>query len=666
MNLARIRNRRRRWSLRTTSSPTYTPRHVSALGLIADTFIPAAGGVPSATDVAAPDFALELASRNPRTADRRQLQLLLQLWDTRLLGTVLWGSPRRFSGLSVPQREQRLLSLADSRIAAKRTLFTALKTASSVPYYADCGDAGWAHTGYPGPLGILPAAQTTAPLRMSHIASDAELVCDVVVIGSGAGGGTAAAVLAGSGLDVVVLEAGGYYDERDYDGGERMGLVKLYSPAPQTSADGQIILVAGSAVGGGTVVNWTTSFRTPDRVRTEWASHGARQFASTEYEAALDAVCNRLNVNTEHSSASSRDAALERGARALGWDVAAMPRNVTGCDQGIECGRCGMGCRIGAKQSAAKTWLADAVKAGARIFPDTKVLRVTTSSGVADGVEAVCAGRRIKVRARAVVVAAGGIQTPALLQRSGLTNPNIGRHLRLHPGTAVWGVFDEAIDPWVGAMQNRYVTRLTDLDGDGYGVLLETGPLTPGFGSNFINWRGGTAFRQRMSQLRNLTGIAVILRDRDSTGTVRLGRDGEPIVKYRLSPHDSEHIQRGLEGAARLMEAAGARQIYSAHTRTVQYRPGVDGDLARFSAACRHEGTDAGRIAMASLHIMGSARMGGSPETSAVNPDGQAWEMPGLYVADGSCFPTASGVNPMISIEAIAYMTASRLAAKLA
>lgn len=643
----------------------FTPRQVRAMGLIADTFATGGDGVPSPTQVGSHELALRIAEANPRAGEVRQLKALLDAWDTRALGLALTGRPRRFSQLSQPEREAVLLSLSDSRVGAKRALFQGLKGASLLPYYMTGGPELWDGMGYPGPLGTRadPPAPTITPLPVTR---DTDLSCDVVVVGSGAGGGTAAGVLAAAGLDVVVLEAGGFHDERHFDGGEETGFLELYALAPQATAEGQVQLVAGRGLGGGTVVNYTTSFRTPDHVRAEWAALGATQFSSPEYAASMDAVCARLGVNTDHDKAAPRDAILERGARALGWDVAAMPRNVDGCDQDVECGRCGMGCRLGAKQSTARTWLADAAAAGARILTGVSVRTVSTSFGRATGVVGSTEeGHRVRVRARAVVVAAGAIQTPALLQRSGLTNPNIGRYLRLHPATAVWGRMDEPVDGWVGAMQSRYVDALTDLDGTGYGVLYETAPLTPAFGTGFVNWRGSDDFRRRMVELKHTLGVAVIVRDRDPGGTVRVGRDGEPVVRYQLSPRDTDHLVQGLVGAARIAEAAGAAWIASTHHRTVSYEPGRRGSVSGFEADLRVAGAAPATMALAALHIMGTARMGGSAADSAVDPDGQTWDVQGLYVADASCFPTASGVNPMISIESIAHMNATRLAARL-
>ncbi|MCX6397066.1 MAG: GMC family oxidoreductase [Propionibacteriales bacterium] len=159
--------------------------------------------------------------------------------------------------------------------------------------------------------------------------------------------------------------------------------------------------------------------------------------------------------------------------------------------------------------------------------------------------------------------------------------------------------------------------------------------------------------------------VAIIVRDKGPGGTVKVGKDGEAVVNYRLSPGDTELLMKGFEGAARIAEAAGATRIISPHHRTMAYEPGRNGNLETFMTQIRAEGAAPARLALAALHIMGSARMGGSPDLSALNPDGETWEVKDLVVADGSCFPTASGVNPMISIESIAYMNAKRLAARL-
>ncbi|MFJ4657329.1 GMC family oxidoreductase [Nocardia sp. NPDC088792] len=640
----------------------------AVLEMVCDTFAPGDGGeLLPASVLGVADTVQELLDRNPRAAERQQFDLLMRVWNTRLFGLLNGAGWRKFSALTQADREQLLLGLANSRIEKKRALFQALKGAAVTSYYLTPGPTGanpvWEHIGISPAFGPLAGAQRG--LSPERPAEDTTIVCDVVVVGSGAGGGTAAAVLAEAGLDVVVLERGGYFDDPDFGTGEKEGFINLYAPGPAATAEGQLGLVAGGCLGGGTVVNFSTSFRTPDDVREEWARVGARQFAEAEYTAALDAVVARIGVNVDHSPASKRDEMLERGLRELGWHVEPLPRNVTNCDAGVECGRCGFGCRLGAKQSVAKTWLVDAAEQGARLLVGTEVRRIQISNSQATGVEARTAeGHSVWVHARAVVVAAGAIQTPALLRRSGLANRNIGNFLRLHPATAVFGVFDEEIRPWEGGMQTRYSKQHRDLDGNGYGVIYETGPMTPGMSIGFQSWTGSAAHRENMAGLANTVAVGIITRDRDH-GAVETDRKGDAVVRYRLSARDAAHLHTGIGGAASILEAAGANRIFSGHQAGPSYEPGKRGSHEEFVAACAEAGYGPGRCTLAALHIMGSARMGGSAADSATDPDGATWDVPNIVVADGSCFPTASGVNPMVSIEAIAYMNASRLAARL-
>jgi choline dehydrogenase-like flavoprotein len=647
-----------------------SPRQHRALTAICDTFAPGANGLPSGSELGAPDAIAQALDLNPRAAERKQTAQLLGLWDTAALTALGGGGLKRFSELSPARREQVLLSWCDSRIPQRRAVFHALRKAALLMYYLVPGPGGgrnpvWDALEYPGPIGPPdnPPPKAIQPLAVD---ADTTLECDVCVVGSGAGGGTAAGVLAAAGLDVVVLEAGGYYDDADFDGGELAGVQRLYLDGGGGASDDQGVgLLAGSCLGGGTVVNYTTSFRTPDDVREEWAGHGVPAFTSDDFSRSLDAVCERLGVNHEHSRPSSRDETMRRGLAELDWHVDVMPRNVRGCDQGESCGYCGYGCRLGAKQSTVKTWLSDAHAAGTRIVVRAQAQRVIVEAGAARGVEAsTTAGHRLTVRSRAVVAACGALHTPALLRRSGLTNANVGKHLKLHPATVAWGVFDEEVRPWEGTMQALYSDQHRYLHG-GYGVKYETAAIHPSLLIGFAPWRGGAHHADIMQGLAHSTPIGVLLRDRDG-GEVRVGRDGQPVVRYRLSDFDIGHARVGLDGAAQILEAAGARRIFSAHARWVAYEPGVRGSREQFMRDADACGWGPGRVIFNSFHIMGSARMGGSPATSACDPNGQTWEARDLIVADGSAFPSASGVNPMISIEAIAHMNASALAARLA
>jgi long-chain-alcohol oxidase len=607
-----------------------TRRQRRALEAICDTFVPGAAAAGGA------DVLLELTPAD----DRRALMALLSVWD-------LGG---RFSRRSPERREQILRAWRDSPLALRRRVFHGLRRGSLIPYYSRT----------PPSNGLLQGGERRIrPLRVDR---HTQLECDVCVIGSGAGGGVAAAVLARAGLDVVVLEAGAHYEDGDFRFSELDAYRRLYvAAAALTTTEGSVGLLAGACLGGTTTINYTTSFRTPEEVRAEWGE----PFSSRDFDASLDAVCERLGVNEDEGRPSKRDEAMGRGLGRLGWHVEAMPRNTRGCEQGVVCGRCGFGCPFGAKQSTLVTWLTDAQAAGARILASTRADSIECVNGAVRAVQAQTSdGYTVNVRARAVVVCGGALQTPVLLRASGLENPNIGRHLHLHPTTGVCGIFDEDIRPWEGTMQALYSDQHRDLDGAGYGLKYETAPVHPGVLVAFAPWESADEHAGLIAQLPHLTGIGLLLRDR-SEGEVVTGRAGGPRVRYRLKAADISHVRKGLDGAAQILEAAGARRIFSSHARLVSYEPGK-ATREQFLRDAEAVGFGPGRCTFYAFHPMGSARIGSSPATSATKPDGEIWEARGLYVMDGSSFPSASGVNPMVTIEAIAHLNATRLAAKLA
>jgi long-chain-alcohol oxidase len=645
-----------------------SPRQRRALQSICDTFAPASAGWPSASELGIPSAIAEALDLNPRPGERAQFLQLLDIWDSHLHSLFTVGQWDAFSSLPLETRISILLSWADSGLSRRRGAFQALRKAIGFLYVMLPGAGGatsavWKKIGYPGPLG--PQAPKPRPLKPIIPEVDTDLSCDVCIVGSGAGGSVAAALLAQAGKEVIVLEAGGYYDDADFDGAELGGFQRLYLEGGfAATVDQSVGLLAGECLGGGTVINYCTSFRTPDDVRGEWAAAGVPWFAGTEYTRSLDVVCARLSVNLEHNCVSAREQVLQRGLNVLGWHSAAMPRNVLGCDQGKVCGYCGYGCSLGAKQSSTKTWLADAQSAGARLVTETRALRVRIEAGAATGVEARSRnGCRVNIRCKAVVLACGAIHTPALLLRSGLRNENIGRHLHLHPVSNVCGVFEEEIRPWEGTMQAIYSDEHRFLTGN-FGVKYETTALQPVIAVAVLPWREPEHYRSLLGKLSNTMAIGVLLRDRDG-GRVTLDREGNPVAHYALSEFDRAHLRRGFIGAARILEAAGARHIFSPHAKWCAYEPSRNGSLDNFTQAMDAAGWDSGRLALFSFHIMGSARLGGSPKTSATNPDGETWETRNLFVMDGASFPSASGVNPMISIEAIAHRNAMALAGVL-
>jgi long-chain-alcohol oxidase len=622
----------------------------------------AAGILGGAFDPAVPGRVLEILGRTASRRDRERLLGVLRALDSRAGALALTGRSAPLPGLDPAAAEAVVRRWAAARLPLPRRLAAAITPITLLAAYAWPGPARDA-TGYPGPLGPAPdVPRRLQPLRPD---GDQELACDVVVVGSGAGGGVAAAELARAGLDVVVLEKGGYAAEGDFTHQEGEAYRDLYLYGlTLTTDDLACRILAGSTLGGGTVVNYSTSFPTPPAVLAEWAAvSGVDAFVSGEVAASLAAVAARLGVTEAQSRPGARDRLLADGLARLGWPAGPLPRNVRGCPQDAGCGWCGFGCRHGAKQSTLVTYLEDAAAAGARLVVGADARRVLVDDGRATGLEAVAGGHRLVVRARAVVAAAGAIETPALLLRSGLGG-QVGRHLRLHPGTAAIGSFSEPVRWWEGTLQARWSAALRERLGP-YAPIFETVPVHPGTAAVALPWQSAAAHRALMERSANLSLVAVLCRD-SGAGRVRVDRDGAPRVRWRLGAADEARMAAGLAAAGEVLAAAGADEVFSLHRRRFAFRPGSPAAHRAWADATRQAGFAGGRATLASYHQMGSCRIGADPATSAVGPDHQTHEVEGLFVADASLFPTASGVNPMLSVMALAHRAAAKVAARLA
>ena len=635
---------------------TLSPPGRASLDAICDTFVPGENGLPSATDIHVPDVILGAMGANPSADVRDGFAGLIEGWDP------------EFASLPHDERERALLAWCDSEDVMQRAAFQALRKLTMVMYYTipwqgDGSNPVDEAIGYPGPHGKLEDAPPKA-IKPLGITEDTELDCDVVIVGSGAGGGTAAAVLAEAGLDVVVVEAGDYFSEEDFDGAELDGYVRLYLggggvPTPDQS----IGLLAGFCLGGGTTVNYTWCFRPPDHVRDDWRDRfGLNEWAGQEFDQSLDAVWDRLHVNSENSMPSLRDERFREGLAKLGWDSQVMQRNAVGCNEVI-CGQCHYGCPIGAKQSTFKTWLQDAYDAGARIVVNAPVEKVVIENGEAKGIEATTAdGHKLTVRARAVAAAAGAINTPALLVRSGLGNPNVGKNLMIHPVLLVWAMFEEEVLPWTGVFGSTFCDEFLDM-GEGYGVKYMHASAHPSDLAVFAPWRGAAEHSELMQSLRYTGGFGALQRARDA-GEVVVGKDGLPAPIWNLSDFDRDVMRKGLDGMSQILEAGGARRIYTSHAGWVSYEPGNGGREQMLKAADDY-GWGPAQVTLGSFHLMGTAHMGADRGSTVCDPTGEAWDANNLFVVDGAVLPTALGVNPMITIEGVAHKIARGMAAKL-
>ncbi|MFI1918262.1 FAD-dependent oxidoreductase [Nocardia sp. NPDC020380] len=528
----------------------------------------------------------------------------------------------------------------------------------------------WRTFGFPGPIGA--PAQGTKTIRTTVPQQDSTIEADVVVIGSGAGGGVIAGRLAQAGLRVVVVEAGGYFDESDFNQLELWGFQNLFwRGGPTPTADFNVSLQAGSNLGGGTTINWTNCLRTRPWVREQWArEYGLTDVAGPEFDRHLDEVSQRISVTEECSDFNGPTKRLQEGAERLGWSFARIARNTDPATyEPASAGYLGFGDQSGSKQGTMKTYLRDAAEAGAQIIVHSRADRVLVENGRAAGVSATYTdpatgtAAPFTVRAPRVVVAGGALESPALLLRSGIGGPAVGKYLRLHPVAAVAGVYTEDQQAWWGAPHTGLIDEFADT-GDGYGFLIETAQYTTGLGASAVPWVSGTAHKQFLSRFANVsTGLAVV-RDRGN-GQVTIDDAGNSVVSYSITDEvDLANLRLGVESLAAMHEAAGAVQIVAFAEGLPIWRWGDD--LAEYIAGIRRIPFRAGGYRLFSAHQMGSCRMGTDPQTSVAGPTGELHDTPGVWIGDGSAFPTASGTNPMLSIMALAHRTAEAIAADAA
>ncbi|HEU4657844.1 MAG TPA: GMC family oxidoreductase [Capillimicrobium sp.] len=478
-------------------------------------------------------------------------------------------------------------------------------------------------------------------------------IADAVVVGTGAGGAPVAAGLAEAGLRVVMVEEGEQHDPASLTARPRDMVPRLYRDAGQlvTVGDPPIVLPLGRAVGGTTLVNSGTCFRTPPHVLERWRrEHGLE----LDLDDAFERVERELGVGEVPAELAGRNAeVVRRGAATLGVSGGYLRRNVRGC---VGSGVCAYGCPAGAKQHAGATYVPKAWAAGARTFTRARVDRILRDgrSGRATGVEArTPAGGRLTVRAPLVVLAAGSIHTPVLLARNGIggRSGQLGRNLSIHPATAARARFDEEIVLWEGVPQSYYVDELA-----GDGIMLEGIAGPPDYLAMSIP-RSGHAHRELMLDARRLAQFGVMVSDTARGRVHRLL--GRPVVRYDLHPADARRFQRGLELLARIWFAAGAREVVVPVAGVPALR---DGDVSPLRAA-RVRPRD---LSLMAFHPLGTARAGADPRRSVVGPDLQVHDVPGLYVSDGSVVPSSLGVNPQITIMALATRLADALTGRRA
>ena len=608
---------------------------------------PGVAGLPVAerdVDVSGP-VARFLGSVSPRVLLRLRLGLRAFEW---------LPFPRRFSRMGAEHRERFLRKLEKSRSPIKHDLLLMAKVFSTLGYAVtpavekaigfeiSCGRADGT---LPEPAGSLG---DTAPR------GDGE-ECDVVIVGSGAGGAVAAAELAEAGLDVLVLEAGRHYDRDSYPGDHLEAIASLYRDGGLTIADGKppIPVPVAKVVGGTTVINSGTCFRAPEPVLEDWRRRFGIEWAH-ELDADFAEAEEFLHVTQLDPERMGRNGQLAmEGAAAIGASGAPISRNAGSC---VQCSSCPFGCRIDAKRGMHVSYLPRAAAAGARVRAGVEATRVLLENGRAVGVEVAldpamrdARQPRAQVRARrAVIVAGGALGTPELLQRSGLGGGQVGRNLHIHPACWIGARYEEEVRGWDGVMQSFYVDEWEEQR-----ILLEATFTPLAFGGAWL-LGAGRSHQEAMLDFGHIGSIGVHLSDH-SSGRVGLGSRGSLRASYALSREDAGRLAFGIARAAEIHFAAGATEVYPNIPRVGVLKPG---DLAEFEATTFKPS----ELRLEAFHPMGTARIAADPRQGVCAPDGSVHGTDGLYVADASLFPTSVGVNPMMTVIAFAKHVARDVA----
>jgi choline dehydrogenase-like flavoprotein len=506
----------------------------------------------------------------------------------------------------------------------------------------------------------------------SELRQDLVVEADVAVVGTGAGGGVTARRLSKAGLKVVMIEEGPYKTTKDFAMREADAYPALYQEvANRKTADKAITVLQGRAVGGGTTVNWTSCFRIPQLTLSHWQQVYGWKHSEASLAPWYQKAESLFGIQPwpAHNQSNS---VLQTGAERLGWHNEVIARNVRGCRN---LGYCGMGCPVSAKQSTLLTCIPEAMERGAMLLT-----RLRAHKLIADGdriKEIVChamnergsdtTGVRVRVRANHVVLAAGGIGTPALMLRSALPDPHrlVGKRTFLHLTVGTYALMPKRIDAFHGAPQtitsNEFLWR-DGISGE-MGYKIETVPLQPGLAATAMS-EFGTRHAELIAQLPHLQPMIAILRDgfHDASqgGTVSIGSDGSPSLDYPVNDYIGRGIRHAFGSLMQIQFAAGARRVAAAHSDSDWYPdwPSAQRGIQALSMKPHYP-------KLFSAHVMGGCAMAADPERSVVDLQGKHRHVGNLTVIDGSIFPTAIGANPSLPIYALATWQAEQLVASL-
>ncbi|RAL14814.1 choline dehydrogenase [Aspergillus homomorphus CBS 101889] len=634
------------------------------------------------------------------------IRFILDVLNTRAGSLLLTGSTTPIQNQPVAVREQIFVGWASSRLPPIRLIYRSLSAMFKTTWMNASPTLNTA-IGFPRiPVQVKYAPgcweyeflqfPPPSPSENEQEQEVPEVIdTDVVIIGSGCGGAVAAKNLAEAGHRVLVVEKSYHYASHYFPMDNRTAPVTLFEGgASILTDDASVAIFAGSTWGGGGTVNWSAALHTQAFVRQEWAQdHALPFFTSAAFQTSLDRVCHRMGVSAANIRHNRQNRDLLEGARKLGYAADVVPQNTGGEDEHY-CGYCTLGCSSAGKKGPTETWLADAARAGAVFVEGFKADKITfTGTGkerIATGVEGTWTSReaylsrspitrKVVVKAKKVIVSCGTLNSPLLLLRSGVQNWHIGRNLHIHPVLFGAAVFDEAIRPWEGSALTAVVKEFENLDGRGHGAKIETTVTLPPLFLPIFPWRGGLDYKRFCAKLGSMTSYIAVTRDRESGRVYPDPVDGRIRVEYTPSAFDRRSAAEALIASAKMAYLAGAKEFHVSYadmppfsrseqaTEADEEEEGINNPaLQAWIKEFRQKfPLDVEKAGYASAHQMGTCRMASSAGQGVVDPECQVWGTQGLYVMDASIFPSASGVNPMITNMAIADWATRQLSKKM-
>ncbi|KAJ2892020.1 long chain fatty alcohol oxidase [Zalerion maritima] len=639
---------------------------------------------------------------------KKQLARAMGLLATKIGAYILTGTCIPVHEQPLHKREAFLRSWRVSWFQTPRLLFKSVTLIARV-LWTRTSPQFLSLSGYPA----VPENWKNVPsfpfkfIQIPHSKDDTPAVIetDVLIVGSGCGGGAVARHLANDcqlGDKVLVVDKGYFFKNDRFPMDQVAGLQHLYeNNGFVMSDDSSVSALAGSCWGGGGTINWSVMLQLQDYVRKEWASQGLPLFASQELQDAFDHIFQVSGALTARRHNPQSNVILE-GSKKLGWEADETPLNNGGKEH--YCGQCHLGCSSGEKQGPSNRWLPDAAKVGARCMEGFEVGKILFEGSGADraatgvigiwtsrdsnGELAGALGHRVvrpvHIKAKKVVLSCGSLWSPVILKKSGLTNPNIGTNLHIHPCQQILGTWPEDRKPWEGGILTSVCKKLENLDGKGHGAKIEGSCMVPYAALSGLPWTSALNFKLDALKYRQQSLFITLTRDRDSGTVWPDPTTGKPRMLYTPSAFDMSHTLQAVVATAKLCYVTGATEIcpymnglepfvrtleeveaYTVAHKHNEVMPDPEDEDPRFKAwigRIKEVGNAPPLASLLSAHQMGTCRMSSTEADGAVDPQGRVWGTRGLYVADASVFPSASGVNPMATTLAISHCIAKGIA----